>query len=269
MASQEFRREHGLINQPAANLTGEDTAEPGWLKDEALIAKLREHVAGRIGRGEILPRILVGGSGGTGRILKPGELEKVSKYLGDDSEPLYPERGWTEADAMLAGAVRVFGRTDNEPLVVSEFPSAAAGEPPAKAITFQSVLGPITFIATTGPEASLAGQLNIARINYPALFEGIDGVYGATTAIYSLVQRPALLEAAARTGNPDIDVAALGVSAHAAGIARNLPTLVGELTNYLRAVYEVARRSLEAADQNAQYDIQYLGGIAIPRPNDA
>jgi hypothetical protein len=56
----------------------------------------------------------------------------------------------------------------------------------------------------------------------------------------------------------------LGVSAHAAGIQRNVGTLVGELTNYLHAVHAVAERGVKSAEKNVQYDLARLaGGTAL------
>lgn len=266
MASEEYRATHGMVTRPDATLKGEDGREGGWLKDDVFVAELRQHVAERIHAGEVTPRILVGGSGS--RVLKEKELGVVGKYLdlSDDARQLYPELGWTEADAMLAGAMRVFGRANDASPSVAEFPAADVDQPPTRLVTFESLVGPVTFIATTGSDSNFRGQLKQAYALRPDLFSGADAMHGLTTAIYTWGQQPALLEAAALSGLGEADVQTFGISAHAAGIDRNLGTLVGELTNYLKAVYGLATRSIEAAERNAQRDLEMrttLGDIAL------
>ncbi len=200
MASPEFREEKGLKTLPQHTLNGENERPAGWLRDAEFISELREHVRQRIAAGEIDPRILVVGSAATGRILQEKELAKVSKYIEDGTEPLYPERGWTEADAMLAGALKVFGG-QRDGMIIEDIEPAEAGEAPTKLIRFQTSLGiPATFIASAGSEANLLCQSLIAAKYAPELFEGIDGIYGTTTAIYSAMHRCILREVAARIG---------------------------------------------------------------------
>jgi hypothetical protein len=280
MASPAFRQAQGLVTVPNATLNGEDGRAsgwmqfdkerapehdngPGWIEDQHLPEALRQHLAQRIAAGELQPRIIVGGSAAQGRVLKEKEAGVVSKYFVPGTEPLYAPRGWTEADAMLAGALRAFGHQEDAQLEVEELPAADPGELPAKVISFESAVGKVTVIATTGSEASLAGQLAKLQAHKPDLFSDVDKIYAPTTAIYTWVQRPALLEAAARAGLSAAHATTLGLSAHAAGIPRNPEVLVGELTNYLKAVQALAMRSIEAAEQNASYDIRQLGGTAV------
>lgn len=263
LASPEFRQANGLATVAEHTLSGEDGRQAGWLKDDAFVATLREHVLARIEAEEIHPRFLVVGSAAEGRVLRnEKEVNTVRKYLDPALGLLYPERGLTEADAMLAGAIKVFGG-DISSVEIVDIPSDSSDTMPNKSVSFDSTLGRIEFIATTGNDANLLRQVVIAGQQKPELFERRDAIQGATTAIYTWVQRPAMREATTLLGLKDLQVEVLGTSAHAAGLDRKPETLIGELTNYLKAMYDTAVRTLENAELNAQVDIEALGGTAI------
>lgn len=272
MASTEFRIENGLVIQNEHTLNGEDEHAAGWLKDPEFVTTLREHIKARIKAGEIEPRLLVLGSAAAGRTFidpagnvvlgKERETETVSKYLHPEVGLLYPEQGLTEADAMLAGAIQVYGGDVNT-IEVTDILSEDPARKPNKSVSFKSEFGRVELIATVGEDANLLRQVMIAGEQKPEFFEGIDAMLGATTAIYTWVQRPALREAATALGLKDIAVQALGISAHAAGMVRKPETLVGELTNYLKAMYGVAKRMLENAELNIQSDILNVGAAAL------
>lgn len=263
MTTAEFRAENGLNMSEDAGLNGEDESSAGWLLDENKLAEMRSHVSERIAAGEYDPRIVIGGS--TDRVLKGAELNTVLEFLVDGTQLIDPQKGVTEADAMLHGALRVYGgdaSTVRVNVVVNEQQQSAT-----QVVTFDSELGEITVIAAEGQQATLGGQLTAAHETCPESFEGIDGVFGSTTAIYAWSQQATMEEAVARLPiESGIPIEMNGISAHAAGMIREQSALVGEIVTYLRALHGIAERTLAAAEQNTQIDVETLeglGGVAL------
>lgn len=241
-ASPEFRQENGLETLTEHSLAGEDGQDMAWARNTNLVDKVRLHVAERMDTGEIAPKRLVLGSA---RVLRGNELDIVTnKYLIEGMDRLYPELGVTAADAQLAGSIRAYGG-DSSTIVVKDLPSVDEDAVPAKFLTYDSAVGAISMIVTAGSEANIQGQIAKAYQYAPELFEEVDSIYGHTTGIYTWNHGVSLREAAAKIGLDNLPVDALGISAHAAGIPRKLETLVGELTNYLRAMYGLAVRARE------------------------
>lgn len=273
MASDEFRQEKGMQTLDDYGLDGEDGMQAGWLKDFAVLEELREHVTSRIKNGEIDPTIVIGASIDQKRKLrqgkvdkktrkfKPAEREAVSGFLVEGVEVIRPELGLTEADAMLAGALRVFGG-DPDSIVLN----GSRGGDGSRIVTFQSPLGEISLIATTGDNAKISGQISELNRLKPSSFDEIDGVYGYTTAHYTWIQQATLEEAVDRV-MPDADdgfcVRALGLSAHSAGIKRNNAQLVGEMVNYMKALHGIATRTVESAVEYTDDDAKRARNLGL------
>ncbi len=262
LAGEDFRQQHGLATRRYAGLDGEDHRDPNWLMDDDFTAVIRQKVVERIRAGEISPRILVGGSMDGRRILKGQELTNVSSLLIDGVPLLFGDGSddstVTEADGMLAGAIATYGG-DVSTLHVRGIPGL--DEASNKIITFESQVGPITLVATSGNDAKMRGQLMVAKRVIPGLFDGADAIVAATTAIYLLNHGALLSEAAHGLG---IDAStAIGLSAHASNLTRKTETLVGELLGFYKAMNGVVDRMLTAAEVSTRIGVQQLGGAAI------